>query len=830
MTGVRIDRRQMLLTSCVATALLAAPRALAAQVQTSAEGRRQPFDGGWLFRRGVGEGQEAPRLDDRDWRALDLPHDWSIEDLPARAGEARGAIGPFDPKAEGGTSTGFTVGGEGWYRKHFRLARPTTGRVELTFDGVYMDSQVWLNGEPVGAHFNGYTPFALDLTPYLSADGENVLAVRVRNLGLNSRWYSGSGIYRHVWLDVLPEQARIARWGVSVSTRRLTSATAELDLGVRLEAIDAGCSVNWRVRDPQGRVAAQAQAHAVASADLRHALTLKAPRAWSPDTPVLYTLETELRRGDVVLDRDVTRFGVRVISFDTQDGMLINGAPYKLRGGCIHHDHGVLGAAAFDRAEDRKVRLLKARGYNAVRPSHNLFSPAFLEACDRHGMLVVCETFDVWRRGKKAQDYAVQFDALWRSDLDAIVRSARNHPSIVMWSIGNEIPDRNTPQGVEIQWRLANAVHELDPTRPVTAGLHEFLGRPVTPSAATARRGKPVAPDQTSTVFLDVVGYNYKLRDYEADHQAYPDRVLYGTESYPKDVFETWALTNRSPWLIGDFVWTAMDHLGEVGIGGSALLAKDAKFRMAPNLAWPWISNNCGDIDLIGDQKAPSHARDVVWGVSELEMAVQRPLPEGKDEVLRLWGWSDELQSWTWPGADGAPMTIRVYTRGDRVDLRLNGRLVETKAVGDEDQWQVAFTTPYAPGVLEAVCYRQGRELARKRLATVGAPKMIRLRAEDGGQAGRGEVSFVKVEIVDAEGRAIPELARAVRLSVTGPADLIGFGGGDPQARGGYQSPSALTFNARALAVLRGRGRAGSVTLTARADGLPTAKLALRLT
>ena len=818
------DRRQMLATAAGAAVLLAAPAAvLAASAQPAlAHGRGQSFDLGWKFRRGEGVGFEAPGLDDGSWRGIDLPHDWSIENLPSQDG-AR-VIGPFDKSALGGTATGFAVGGDGWYRKRFHLAAPAGGRVEVLFDGVYMASDVWLNGHHLGAHPNGYTPIAYDLTPYLAADGDNVIAVRVQNRGQNSRWYSGSGIYRHVWLDVLPEPARIARWGVGVVTRRVTDAGADIEIASRLDDAGAGLTVVSRIKDETGRVVWEAAAPA--RAEVRQAMTISSPRLWSPAAPSLYALETELRRGSMVIDRDTTTFGVRVVTFDTMRGMTLNGEPIKLRGGCIHHDNGLLGACAFDAAEDRKVRLLKARGYNALRPSHNLFSPAFLSACDRHGMMVIGESFDTWRAPKLPQDYSVYFDDQWRSDLAAIVLGARNHPSVVMWSIGNEIPARNTPSGIEAQWLLANEVHRLDPTRPVTAAINDFPGPLVTPSAKTARPGRGGAPDQASAVFLDVVGYNYKLRKYEADHRSFPDRVLVGTESFPKDVFAIWELTDRSPYLIGDFVWTAMDYLGEAGIGGSAY----GKGGFGGLGAWPEVVSNCGDIDLLGDPKAASLARDVVWGLSPLEVAVQKPPPEGKSEIVRPWGWSYELPSWSWPGAEGKPLAVRVYTVGDRVELRLNGETVESRPIVAADLKHIEFKVAYAPGTLEAVAFRNGAEIGRRRLTTVGAPAAIRLTPERKiAGAGRGDVAYVAVQVVDAQGRTVPDLETGLQLSITGPAELAGFGSADPRAVGGFQSTSARTWNGRAQVVVRGKGRAGQVRIEVRGDGLKSAVASLRL-
>jgi beta-galactosidase len=821
---LQMDRRQMLATTAGAAVVLAAPLSvLAAEQKALQVGRDQPFDLGWKFRRGEDQGFEAADFADGDWRAVDLPHDWSIEDLPPEPGAT--IVGPFDRKAVGGTATGFAVGGDGWYRKRFRLNPPAGGRVEVRFDGVYMASDVWLNGHHLGAHPNGYTPFAYDLTPHLAADGENVIAVRVQNRGQNSRWYSGSGIYRHVWLDVLPEPARIARWGVGVVTRRITDAGAALEIATRLDDVGPELTLSSRVKDPSGRTVWEAAAPA--GADVSQTTTIAAPRLWSPQTPALYTLETELRRGASVIDRQTTEFGIRVITFDVAQGMTVNGVPTKLRGGCIHHDNGLLGAAAFDAAEERKVRLLKARGYNALRASHNPFSPAFLRACDRQGMMVISEAFDAWRAPKLPQDYSTAFEDHWRSDLTAMVLSARNHPSVIMWSIGNEIPGRNLPSGVEAQWRLGNEVHKLDPTRPVTAAINDFPGRLLVPSETSARPGRAGAPDEASAVFLDVVGYNYKLAKYERDHQRFPNRIIYGSESFPKELFAIWELTDRSPWLLGDFVWTAMDYLGEAGIGGG-IYAADAK-GMALG-AWPWVVSSCGDVDLIGHQRGQSLARDVVWGLSPLEIAVQKPPPEGKVELLRPWGWSDERQSWTWPGSEGQPLAVRVYTAGDRIELRLNGKRVEARPVTAADQKHVEFKVPYAAGTLEAVAFQGDREIARRKLTTAGAPAAIRLTPEaKRGGAGRGDVSYVAVEVVDAQGRRVADLETGLKASISGPAELAGFGSANPFAVGSLQSASARTFDGRALLILRGAGRAGRVRLEIRGEGLKSGVAALQL-
>jgi beta-galactosidase len=824
---LHLDRRQMIKGSAGFTAVLASGTASAASPVRTRHGRQpESFDQGWRFLRGDGENLQAPGLDDSDWRPVDLPHDWSIEDLPAQPSASSTIIGPFDKNAPAGGSTGFAVGGDGWYRKHFRVDLPTGGRAEILFDGAYMNSELWLNGHRLGGHFEGYTPFAFDLTPHLSP-GDNVIAVHVRNRGKNSRWYTGSGIYRHVWLDLFPDQARIARWGIGISTLRLASGRAEIEIKTKLVDLAPGLTVLSRIRDRDGQIVWEGRA--AAAAELHQRARIRGPRLWSPESPSLYVLETELRRGATIVDHNVTSFGVRLVSFDIRQGMLLNGQSIKLRGGCVHADNGLLGAAAFDGAEDRKVRLLRARGFNAVRPSHNLFSPAFLDACDRHGMMVVCDTFDCWEIGKNPDDYAKRFKSDWQEDLRRIVESARHHPSIIMWSIGNEVPGRNAPEGLRWQWELANEVHRLDPTRPVTAALNNFVGREVAPSPKSARVGSDGQPDHASSVFLDIVGYNYKLKDYGGDHRLHPQRIFLGTESYPKDVFDVWELTDRTPWLLGDFVWTAMDYLGEAGIGGSSY---EIPGQSGPSWSspWPMVNAFCGDLDLIGQRKAPSFARDVVWSLSPLEIAVQAPPPEGKVEIIRTWGWSDEMQSWTWPGSEGRPMAVRIYTSGDRVEMRLNGKSVATRAVTAADVKHVELSVEYAPGVLEVIAFRDGKVIGRRNLTTVGRPERLRLVPESpSGGSGRGDVSYVMIEVVDAQGRLVPDAAVSLQLDISGPGELAAFGSAAPFAVGSFQSSTSSTWRGRALAIIRGRGNPGTVTITAKAPLLGQATTSLSL-
>lgn len=798
-----------------------------AQGRPAAEpgGRRQPFDEDWRFMLGEQTGAENRAWDDTSWRSVDLPHDWSIEDQP---GQTPGAVvGPFDKRSIGGTATGFTNGDEGWYRKHFSVdSHPADARIEIVFNAAYLKTDVWLNGRNVGGSVSGYTPFALDLTPYLDRSGDNVIAVRVQNLGRNSRWYSGSGLYRSVELDVLHPTSRIERWGVTAWTSKLENGRAVVDLSSELVGPEKGDILISRLVEPDGRVAAEVSTPATAVT--RQSLHLRGPRLWSAARPDLYSLETELVRAGVVLDRLVQPYGIRIVAFDAAKGMTVNGERVKLKGGCLHHDNGLLGACAYPDADERRLRLLKARGFNAIRSSHNPSSRSLREACDRLGMFLIEEAFDAWHIGKEPQDFAQQFPEHWHTVIEAMVRSARNSPSVIMWSIGNEIPFRSTDEGVKWQWTLANAVKHLDSTRPVTAGLNGVLGGQLIAEAETARPGRAGKVDNASTVFLDVPGYNYRLEDIAAEQAVHPERVVYASETFARDLYDYQALQDEAPYFLGEFLWTALDYLGEAGIGATARLKNGAYPIYFPG--FPWVNAWCGDIDLIGEQKASSLARDVVWGVSGLEVSVQRPGPEGTFAYVSNWGWPDELASWSWPGSEERMLGVVVHAAGDTVELHLNGRLVGSKGLGPSDRRRAEFQIAYAPGKLEAFSYRDGRRIAHKVLETVGPAASVRVVPErrEGG-AGRGALTYFRIEIVDAQGRVLPDDQRRVDLVIDGPASLAAFGSANPLATGSFQSPHAESYRGRALLILRGNGQRGTVKVNARSAGLKDGRVTVTM-
>jgi beta-galactosidase len=485
------------------------------------------FTDGWRFHRGDLEAAEAA--------AFDVPHDWSIEDLPGAEPEGAGSIwtegtiplktGPFDTYAsEGQIATGWTVGGVGWYRKAFDKPKVTNGGlVELRFEGVYMNCDVWINGVILGNHSYGYTPFAFDVTSHLK-DGRNVVAVKVNNKGRNSRWYSGSGIFRKVWLNVAGD-LRLPEFGINVTTPQVAKDAATVNLDVTVEngaSAASRATVRVRLLDEAGAPAGEASvpvtvgAHGKAIAT--SSIKVSNPKLWSPAEPNLYRAEVVIESAGEVGDATALNVGIRKIEIDAAGGLRINGAPMKLQGGCVHHDNGVLGSACIPRAEERRVQTLKASGYNAIRTSHNPPSRDFLDACDRVGMVVIDEAFDCWEAGKNPQDYHLYFKDWWLRDLQAMILRDRNHPSVVFWSIGNEIHERAELRGVEIGRALQSAARKLDPTRPVTAAICSAWDHP----------GQTWQDIQPAFTYLDVGGYNYQWSEYENDHAKYPERVMMG--------------------------------------------------------------------------------------------------------------------------------------------------------------------------------------------------------------------------------------------------------------------------------------------------------------
>jgi len=768
--------------------------------------RDRSFNAGWKFvLDSTASGAELTDFDDSKWQNIDLPHDWSILD-----NKGPDMIGPFSKKSPGATSTGYVLGGTGWYRKHFTLGKKDQGKTAiLSFDGVYMESEVWVNGKPAGIHTYGYTPFWFDITSLLNPAGkENVVAVKVNNPGRNSRWYSGSGIYRNVKL-ILTHPVHVAVWGAQVSPLVVkdTMARLTLDIAIQNDANnDADIKIIAKILGPDKENAGQAESTASITAKtqlkLNQSVEISKPVLWSVETPALYTAEIEIETEGKITDRYSVPFGIRTIEVSAEKGFLLNGNPLELKGACLHHDNGLLGAAAFDRAEERRVEIMKANGFNAIRTSHNPPSEAFLDACDRLGMIVIDETFDMWEKPKNPQDYHRFFKEWWQKDVEAMIMRDRNHPSVVFWSIGNEIPERADTSGVRIAKSLISFIRTIDTTRYITNAICEFWDQPGRKWETTAPAFEP----------LTVGGYNYQWKRYEEDHKTFPQRIMMGTESVAMEAYENWQQVLNHPWVIGDFVWTGMDYLGETGIGHTQYLTPTDKDVFA--MTWPWFNAWCGDIDIIGNKKPQMYYKDVIWGNSKLEMNVHAPVPEDKTEKISFWGWYDEYPGWNWNGNEDKPLQISVYSIGDSVRLELNGRVVGKKDVSAATKLKATFDVPYEPGELKAIALENGKEIAEKTFRTTGMPAAIKLTADRNPiRADRNDLSYVTIEVVDEFGLVVTDADMQVNLSLSGNGELIGSGNASPYDMESVGSLKVKTYRGRALAIIRPFSQAGIITL-----------------
>lgn len=782
--------------------------------------REQNFDVGWKFNPGDVPGAESTTFDDSQWRNLDLPHDWSIEDLPVAAGKNQ--VGPFSEESQGKGSTGHVLGGTGWYRKSFTLDKSSGGKkVQILFDGVYMNSEVWINEYSLGIHPYGYTPFYYDLTPHLKPAGEpNILAVKVNNNGKNSRWYSGSGIYRHVGL-IVTEKVHIAIWGIFVTSPEVSAEKATVKLNIRIDneiMESADLKVTTKLLSPDGKTVSEAKTTVSPFKeeiiDIVQKFELKNPSLWSLDSPELYKAVTEVSFNGKVIDRQTTTFGIRSLEFSAEKGFLLNGEKVLLKGGCMHHDNGPLGSAAIDRAEERRVELMKKFGFNAIRTSHNPPSRQFLDACDRLGVLVIDEAFDQWQRPKNPEDYNLYFNEWHQRDLEAMVMRDRNHPSVFLWSIGNEIKERADSTGLLITKNLSNIIKSLDETRPVTSAICSFWDNP----------GKTWEYAQPAMELLDVAGYNYLWREYENDHKKYPERMMIGTESIAKEAFENWQMVEKYPHILGDFIWTSMDYLGEAGIGHSLFATPDTKPQFSPG--WPWYNAYCGDIDICGFKKPQSYYRDVVWKISNLEMAVHAPIPSGMKELVSMWGWPDEHQSWNWAGSKDQKLQVNVYSNYPEIRLELNGKVIGTKPVSAESKLTATFEVPYETGELKAVALKDGKEVETKILKTTGIPAKIRLTADRSElKASRNDLSYVTVELTDEAGNLVPNANLPVQFKIEGAGELAAVENGNPKDMKSFRTPQVTSFNGRCLAILRPSGTSGEIKLKAESPGLSASEI-----
>jgi len=765
--------------------------------------RNQLFDDNWRFSLGSNPEAVKPAFDDSNWRTLDLPHDWSIE----------GTIEKSNPM---GIAGGYFPAGEGWYRKTFHVPSNWQGkRITICFDGVYMNAEVYINGHSLGMHPYGYTAFNLDLTSHLIVGKSNIIAVRVDNSKqVNCRWYSGSGIYRHVWLTVT-EPIHLKKWSTFITTPEVSSAKVSISIRTVLKnETTQPQEVLLRSKIKGLEVLTSVNLPAQSEKEVAQTLLLPKPNLWSPESPALYPIQVQIHQGKALMDEETFNIGVRSLKFTAEKGFELNGKTIKINGGCVHHDNGCLGAAAFDRAEERRVEQLKAGGFNTVRTSHNPPSAAFLDACDRLGLLVIDESFDGWKTAKNSHDYAVILNDWWQRDLESMVLRDRNHPSVMMWSIGNEIYERTEPSALETTKMFAGYIRQMDPTRPVTSAM------------TTWNQGWEVFDPMMAA--HDVCGYNYQLHLAESDHKRVPSRIILQTESYPKESFKNWDAVHRQDYVIGDIVWTAIDYLGESSIGRN-VYPGEQKGEHYEHDYFPWHGAYCGDIDLLGWRKPISHYRNLLWNDSEkIYMAVREPHPSTGKITETLWSVFPTWESWTWPGHEGKDVEVEVYSKYPSVRLYLNDQLIGEKPTTHSQEFKATFTVPYQPGSLRTVGVLNGKEMESSSLKTSGqTSKMVlkpdRLHLKANGQ----DLSFVIIELMDQQGILQPNAENRLTFVVEGPGYIAGVDNAHLQNSDSYVTNSRKAWHGRAMVVIRSSHKPGTIKLTVRSEGLSDAIVTL---
>lgn len=762
---------------------------------------------------------------EKDAVTIRLPHDAMI--LEER-----------NPNLENGNATGFFPGGKYVYTKMIQ-GDPTyeDQTVMIEFEGVYMNSKVYLNGNEIGGWIYGYTNFYVDLTDKLKIGEENELKVIVDNSKTpNSRWYSGSGIYRPVNLWTGAKQ-HIRPEGVKVKT--ISYDPAVIEIQVETENEEAAEIRNTIIAD--GEIVAVVNGNNVR-------VEIPNTQLWDAEQPYLYTLKTELIQGEDTIDEAETRFGVRLLSWDSENGFQVNGKTVKLRGGCIHHDHGILGTSAYDKAEVRRIRKMKEFGFNAIRYSHNPAGKNFLDACDELGMYVIDETFDQWKLPQTTYDYTMYFDSEWKKDVKALVSKDYNHPSVIMYGIGNEITDTGLSFGSDIAKMISAEFHRLDYSRPTMLANNAML---TTMAAMQAKKKETektngeekavgsadvndivtllpkimasITPESIEKLAegcfdaVDIVGYNYGQNLYEGTHTMKPERVILSSETFPCKMASNWEYVEKNDYVIGDFMWTAWDYLGEAGVGQPVYGTTQAPFSKS----YPCLTAACGSFDLTGYPEAQAYYSAVLWGKYKKPYIAVRPVNHsGEEYTLGRWRLTDALESWTWDGCEGKEAEIIVYSIGSSVELRKNGDTIGRKNLVN---CKAEFTAIYEAGILEAISYDEdGKEIEKTTLSTAGAEIKLCVLPEDK-EIKKDTIVYVPIHVTDEAGKIKMMTDKKITVSVEGPGELLAVGSGNPETEEKYTDNSCTSWHGRVLAIVRSKLEKGEITVTAKTEGMESA-------
>jgi beta-galactosidase len=719
------------------------------------------------------------------------------------------------------------------------------------------ESLVYLNGSFAGQYPSGYSVFAVRADDFLRYGADNEVRVECRT-HQDSRWCPGAGLHRDVNL-VVGELVHIALDGVRVTTPEVDTGHAVVEVAtvvVNEGLATATVDVRTEIHDGSGTLVATDTAVLTVlpgePATVRRRLHVADPALWDVESPALYTATVVLPG----LDEERVTFGVRTLRLDPEHGLRINGRTVKPRGACVHHDNGVLGAAAVARAEERRVEILKEAGFNAIRSAHNPVSRAMLDACDRLGMLVLDELFDAWTAVKSDFDHALAFSQWWEHDVEAMVAKDFNHPSVVLYSIGNEIPEPATPHGAVWGRRIAEKLRSPDDTRYVTNATNATFGvmdealaiarsrvgatgETMGVNAMMATMGQvldelatsDLVTEQTAQILsvLDAAGLNYLESRYEHDRKLFPNRIVVGSETHPTRIDRLWRLVLDNPQVIGDFTWAGWDYLGEAGIGRVGYADEDVGQGQGIAGSYPWLTARTGDIDITGHRRAPSYYQEIVYGLrSTPYIAVHRPENHGRKIVASPWSWPDVVSSWSWDGAEGAPVRVDVYSDADEVELLLDGFALARLPAGLDHRYRAEFDTVFRPGELVAVAYTGSREQGRTTLVSASGPVQLSVTADRSAvRADDTGLAFVDIALTDADGNPHHRHDRPVTVEITGPGVLQGLGSARPVTEESFTGRTHTTYDGRALAVVRPTGP-GEIDVTVAAPGCASASLTIR--
>ena len=778
---------------------------------------KQSFDFNWKFYLGDNTNASKPEFNDLSWRTLDVPHDFSIEQ-------------PFDsmnPTTGGGA---YAYSGIGWYRKHFVLDNSSKDKkISILFDGVYRNCEVWINGHYLGYRPYGYTSFYYDLTPYLNPVGkENVIAVKVNTTEQqNSRWYTGAGIYRHVWL-VTTGKVHFEQWGVFAQTPEATEEKAQIDLAVKVlneQNSKQNCEIVTTLIDADGENVASTSSVFIVlggdSAKVSQTIEAENIKLWSIENPYLYCLQVELKANGKTTDISTINYGIQTIKFDPNLGFLLNGEHVKLKGTNNHHDGGPLGSACLNHTFERQLKLLKEMGCNALRMSHNPPAPELIDVADRMGFVVINEIFDEWMNGKTPAGYSPYFKEWYQKDVENWIKRDRNHPSVIAWSIGNEVKEQwDMIEGPKIASMLNEAVLKYDTTRPTTAGCNGITG------INANGMGQ----------MLKLVGYNYEEAMYEKDHQTYPQRVIYGSETlqYPYhpgewDQFRSykqWLAGQTEDYVAGEFIWTGFDYLGEAGIGE---VGDGFEFwKTWPG--WPTFGATCGLLDICGFKNPGYWFRRALWTKEPIVyIAVETDKKAKNCDACSFWAWPKVEHHWNHT-RNGDTLVVHVYTNVPDVELRLNGQSLGTKHWDINKEAFLVWNVPYKEGTLEAIGTLPDGETVKNKVVTAGQPYKIELVPDRKIlTANKQDLCYVQAFLLDQYNNPVPFANDEVEFEVTGVGKLNAVGNGNLKEYLPYKTNKTKAYEGRCLAIIQSDDTIGILKVRAKCGSLTESTVEIKV-